>query len=321
MRLCELRVSIRGTWIEPRIQQLYDELAERGLRFRPHCWLSSEWFSPGGVPGIAIPFFLAHPRLMRLEQKMMFEVEGGRKTSCMMLLRHEAGHAIEAGFRLDQRATWRKVFGRASKPYPKQYRAKPFSRDYVLHLDWWYGQSHPTEDFAETFAVWLKPGAMWRRRYRTWPALKKLEYVDKLMASLVGRPPMVHSRSQPERLNTLRLTLREYYKHKQARYGAGYPDFYDRDLRRLFSDRPEHAGYPPASQFLRTAGAALRGRVAEWTGVYSYTVNQVLKEMIARARELKLRVHRPPETLRTELAILMTMQVTNYLHSEERLII
>jgi hypothetical protein len=36
------------------------------------------------------------------------------------------------------------------------YRA---ARDYVLNLDAWYAQSHPAEDFAETFAVWLKPGS------------------------------------------------------------------------------------------------------------------------------------------------------------------
>ena len=26
-----------------------------------------------------------------------------------------------------------------------------------MHLDPWYAQSHPDEDFAETFAVWLTP--------------------------------------------------------------------------------------------------------------------------------------------------------------------
>ena len=51
----------------PAVERLYGELARRGIRFRPHCWLAEEWFSPDGVPGIAIPFYLAHPRLARLE--------------------------------------------------------------------------------------------------------------------------------------------------------------------------------------------------------------------------------------------------------------
>lgn len=317
LRICDLKLSIKGTWLAPCVRRLYDEIADRKLRFRPHCWLSSEWFSPDGVPGIAIPFYLAHPRLMRLEEKMMLDVEGGTKTSCMKLLRHEAGHAIEVAFKLARRPRWRRVFGNASKPYPTHYRPKPFSRDYVLHLDWWYAQSHPSEDFAETFAVWLRPGTMWRRRYRNWPALKKLVYLDNLMNELAGRPPMVTTREKSDPLRSLKITLRDHYEERHARYGSDYPAFYDRDLRRLFSEAPEHAKCPPASQFLRSTGARVRNRVAEWTGVYAYTVDQILREMVGRCRDLKLRVHRPTDELRTELAILLTMQVTNYIHSSE----
>jgi len=247
----------------------------------------------------------------------MLDVEGGTRTSCMRLLRHEAGHAIEVAYKLPRRPRWRKVFGSASKPYPTHYRPKPFSRDYVLHLDWWYAQSHPTEDFAETFAVWLRPGTMWRRRYRNWPALKKLKYLDNLMNELAGRPPMVTTREKSDPLRSLKITLREYYEEKHARYGTDYPAFYDQDLRRLFSEAPEHAKCPPASQFLRSTGARVRNRVADWTGVYAYTVDQILREMMGRCRDLKLRVHRPTDELRTELAILLTMQVTNYIHSSE----
>ena len=56
----------------------------------------------------------------------------------------------------------------------------------MLHLPAWYAQAHPAEDFAETFAVWLTPRSQWRRRYRGWPALQKLEYIDELMTALKG---------------------------------------------------------------------------------------------------------------------------------------
>ena len=46
-----------------------------------------------------------------------------------------------------------------------------------MHLEQWYAQSHPDEDFAETFAVWLAPDSHWRERYAGWPVLRKLEYV------------------------------------------------------------------------------------------------------------------------------------------------
>ena len=144
-------------------------------------WLSEEWFSPDGVPGIAVPFYLAHPRLERLERRMMRNVEGGSAESAMRILRHEAGHAIDTAYRLRRRKRWREVFGPASLPYPDTYKARPGSRRYVQHLGEWYAQSHPCEDFAETFAVWLKPNSSWRRTYAQWPAFHKLEFVDELL--------------------------------------------------------------------------------------------------------------------------------------------
>ena len=66
------------------------------------------------------------------------------------------------------------TFGRTSREEtPDFYRPRPFSRSYVVHLDDWYAQSHPDEDFAETFAVWLTPGLDWRKRYAGWKALAK----------------------------------------------------------------------------------------------------------------------------------------------------
>src|SRR5690606_6795849 len=139
-----------------------EELERRHIKLRPHVWLAEEWFAADGVPGIAIPFYLAHPRLIKLEQRQMLEVEGGTRDECMRILRHEAGHALDTAYRIRRRKQWREVFGPASKKYPEYYHAKPYSKNYVLHLDSWYAQSHPSEDFAETFAVWLKPDSRWR---------------------------------------------------------------------------------------------------------------------------------------------------------------
>ena len=181
LRICDLPIKIKGSFLEPHIKRLYSELNARGIRFKPHVWLAEEWFSPDGVPGIAIPFYLAHPRLMKLERKQMLEIEGGTDTECMRILRHEAGHALDTAFRLHFKRQHRELFGSFAQPYPDFYKPKPKSRKYVLHLPAWYAQAHPAEDFAETFAVWLTPRSQWRRRYRGWPALRKLEYIDELM--------------------------------------------------------------------------------------------------------------------------------------------
>ncbi len=314
MRMCDLGLQIEGTPLERRIGRLREELQTRGIRFRPHFWLSDEWFSPDGVPGVSIPFYLAHPRLARLERKQVLEVEGGTDEWCMRILRHETGHALDTAYRLHRRRKWREVFGKYSEPYPDYYSPKPYSKSFVLHLDMWYAQSHPAEDFAETFAVWLRPRSGWRTLYRGWPALKKLEYVDGLMTDIRSAKPAVVSRRHVAPLRNMRKTLREYYQEKRARYGFDYPNFHDRDLRRLFSAAPEHAGRPRAATFLRRIGPEIRRAVAQWTGEYQYTINQVLEEMIQRCRELDLHLDRPEDQAKRDTLVMLTVQTMNYLH-------
>ncbi len=314
MRVCDLKVRIEGTPLQQRIERLYEELERKKIRFRPHFWLSDEWFTPDGVPGVAIPFYLAHPRLMELERKLMLEVEGGTEDWCMKILRHEAGHAIDNAYRLRRRRRWREMFGKASAPYPDYYQPKPYSKKFVLHLDAWYAQSHPVEDFAETFAVWLKPRSRWRTQYRDWPAIKKLRYVSEVIAEVRGEKPRVTSRARFEPVRSIRKTLRQHYQRKRSHYGVEHPDFYDRDLRRLFSDAPEHAKCPSAASFLRRIRPSLRRSVAQWTGEYQYTIDQVLAEMVARCRELDLRLHRPAADVERDALIMLTIQTMNYLH-------
>ena len=314
LRMCDLDLRIEGSPVEPRIEQLYEELEQRGLDFRPHFWLGDEWFSPDGVPGIAVPFYLAHPRLARLELHQMLEVEGGSRPWCMRILRHEAGHTIDTAYRLHRRRRWREVFGKSSVPYPEHYQPKPYSKSFVLHLDLWYAQSHPSEDFAETFAVWLKPRSRWRAQYAGWPALKKLEYVDELMAEIASSKPLVSSREHVDPLRTVRKTLREHYAEKRDRYGLDEANIYDRELRRLFSDHPQDARCPSAAAFLRRHRRELRHVVAEWTGQYQYTIDQVLSEMIERCRELNLRLTRTEEKAKADAIVMLTVQTMNYLH-------
>jgi hypothetical protein len=237
LRFCDLRLSLKHAAIEPHITRLYRELASRGLTFKPHVWLADEWFSPDGVPGFAIPFYLAHPRLTRLERKMMQEVEGGNENWLMRILRHEAGHAIDTAYGLRRRKDWREVFGLASTPYPKVYRPLPTSKKFVLHLGHWYAQTHPTEDFAETFAVWLQPRSRWRREYADWPALNKLRYVDELMHELQDAQPKIRSRDVIEPLSENTRTLREFYRRELARFSIEATAAYDRQLLRVFAPR------------------------------------------------------------------------------------
>ncbi len=304
-----------GEELEARIGQLHGELEARGLAFRPHFWLSDEWFTPDGVPGVAIPFYLAHPRLARLELRQMLEVEGGSHPWCMRILRHETGHAIENAFHLRRRQRRRELFGSTTEPYPEFYAPRPYSKSFVIHLDMWYAQAHPDEDFAETFAVWLDPESNWRERYQGWQALKKLEYVDELMRGLVGKPPRVATAAEVDPLSALGKSLRRHYEEKRERYGVDRPGFYDRDLRKLFSDDPAYAKQPTAASFLSRARREMRQLASRWTNEYQYTIDNLLDDMIVRCRELGLRLTRPADETKLDFAVLLTVQTMNYLHS------
>ena len=203
----------------------------------------------------------------------------------MNILRHEAGHVVQHSYKLHRRRRWQQLFGATSKRYPRYYQPNPASRNYVQHLRLWYAQSHPDEDFAETFAVWLRPRSNWRTRYIGWPALKKLRYVDELMREIAGKRPFLTNREKVDPLSTFTETLGEYYKNKRELYLVDPPRTYDRDLLRLFSADPKHRHAETAASFIRRNRTRVRELVAKWTGEYQLTVDAVLDDMIARCRE------------------------------------
>jgi len=314
MRMCDLDLSLGGTDVEQRIALVNAELTAQGLAL-PHYWLSDEWFTPDGVPGVAIPFYLAHPRLAKLELSQMLEVEGGDPETCLKILRHEAGHAIDNAYGLRRLRARRRLFGSPSVEYPAYYTPKPYSKSFVQHLDHWYAQSHPDEDFAETFAVWLDPASNWRARYGGWPAERKLEYVDHLMRSVAKRRPRFRTKREVDPLPRLKKTLAEHYRKKREHYGLDHPDFYDSDLRNMFSNAPEYAKRPSAARFVRRIRKEARATVASFTDSYQYTIDQLLEKLIERCREQNLHLTDTEEATRIDFMVFLTVQTMNYLHS------
>ena len=304
-RICDLGLTIEGSEIAPLIAELNRELEQRGFVFRPHCWLSDTWFCPDGVPGFAIPFYLAHPRLKRLEKIHMLEIEGASKIACLRLMRHETAHALANAYRLHLRQAWRRRFGRASRSYPDSYLPRPGSRNYVLHLDGWYAQSHPAEDWAETFAVWLDPASHWQKRYRDWPALKKLSYVEGLVQELAVRSAPVKTRKQIDALPTLRLTLREYFTEKQARLKKDFPCFHEQQLHELFSVKGEHN--ESAARFLRRIRREAVDLTARWTSDARYRIDLTLQHMIKQCDGLNLYVPKQEKQMKLQLIAALVM--------------
>ncbi len=226
---------------------------ERGLRIRPHAWISDEWFSPDDTPGIAIPFYLAHPRLMRLERKMIIDVEGGTRAGM---------HAHPAPRGRPRRAA--RLPAAAPAPLAGAVRplVDPLSRTTI-------GRTRPASTTSSicgsgtrrAIRTRISPrpsrsgsrrAPNWRKRYAGWPALKKLEYVDELMAEIAGAEAGAHApaagRSAQPAHPDARRALRE---EAGALRDRPSPTIYDRDLQRIFSDDPRHRRSPAASAVLR----------------------------------------------------------------------
>ena len=290
LRFCDLKLSIDRSPLKRRVDRLYTELEGRGIDVKPHVWLSEEWFSPDGVPGIAVPFYLAHPRLEKLERHIMREVEGGNSRWFMRILRHEAGHAVDNAYRLRRKKRWREVFGPASLQYPHHYTARPGSRRYVHHLGEWYAQAHPTEDFAETFAVWLKPNSNWRRSYANWPAFNKLNVVEELICGVRGKRAPVRNKIRIEPLEHNTRTLAEHYRRRLARNDVFRRGLADEILKRIFDTQRPRQGATRASSLMRANKNPLVNAVARELVMEPYSLHQILRMLIERSESLKLYV-------------------------------
>ena len=314
LRFCNLRLSIEGTFLEDQVSRLYKEMDAAGIRFHPECYLADEWLTPDDEPVVGVAFYLAHPRLMKLEQKMMLDVEGGTPKTCMMLLRHEAGHAMNYAYRLYRRKKWKELFGSFSTDYPDKFRYKPFSKRFVQHIEEWYAQYHTDEDFAETFAVWLTPGIDWRKRYKGWKALKKLEYVDQLMKENGAREPLKKTGQKLWRIGRSKMTLKTYYQRKRKFHAEDFPDFHDQNLKRIFSER-EDADRGSAARFLRHHRKAVLDHVSLWTGEKKFAINKLLRDLIDRSSELDLRVIQPETDTVIRISSYVTTLIMNHMYT------
>jgi len=326
-RIMDLPIAIEGTWLEDCVKQLYSELEAKGLVFYPDCYLADEWLTPENEVAIGIPFYLAHPALIKLERRMMLEAEGEGKLWCMQLLRHEAGHAFSYAYDLHKRKEWRKHFGLSSEEYGDTYKYKPYSKSYVRHLDGFYAQYHPDEDFVETFAVWLTPDSNWREKYKGWKALEKLEFVDQLMASIKGVKPLKAKGKKLWNQKNLTITLANYYKKKYQQEKEEFVDFHDVQLAKIFTalsdeewwafkkERRRTKNLITAEELIRQHAKNIVNSVDRCTGERKYIINDLLKNIALRAKQMQMIVNQPQEVALMQLSIYVTSITMNYLYT------
>jgi hypothetical protein len=287
-RISDIGLAVEGTRVERLAAALYRELDSRDIKFRPPVYLSDQWGCPDGTPLIGVPFYLADARLERIEAEMAGSVEDDEEA--MRYLRHEAGHAINYAFQLYERPEWRSQFGSFAKPYRERYRADPFSRAHVRHILGWYAQKHPDEDFAETFAVWLTPDRDWRTEYAGWPALAKLEYVDRLMHEIASETRVAPSPGDDDLpVQSMRYTLAAHYADDESMPIEDERQF-DADLRRIFLSQADAPSGEPAATFVHRHYREIVGRISYWTGESPGVVRSLVDHVSRRTASLDLQV-------------------------------
>jgi len=315
-KINELPLKIENTWLQECIEDLYKELDAKGIDFKPECYLADEWLTPEGETCIGIPFYLAHQTLTRLEKKFMIDAEGENKQWCMKLLRHEAGHAISYAYRFHKRKKWQRIFGSPDKEYSDTYKYRPYSKNFVKHLDGYYAQYHPDEDFVETFAIWLTPDIDWNEKYKGWGALQKLKYVDKIMSEVKGKRPPVKRNEKTWKLSTLRITLKNYYKRKRHLLAEDFPDFHDSFLGKVFCEfSKDKKKLLKAADIIKKHRKNILKSATRYSGEKKYIANDILKGMQKRSRELKLLCEAEETLVVIEMSTYITSLLMNYIYT------
>ena len=263
-------------------------------------------------PVIGIPFYLADPKLQRLESAMN-DIEDARQI--MMYMRHEAGHAFNYAYVLFKTEEWRNLFGPFRRPYRDSYKPVPFSRQFVRHMEGWYAQKHPDEDFAETFAVWMTPRSNWRQRYKGWGAMKKLLYMDRIGRKFGGVDPIVAHGDTDITVDEMDVTVGEFYQRALDEQLSPGELPLDTDLRDIFDvSKHRRKNVRPAVDLLRENRKVLIDKVNYWTGVQRPLVKRLVESIEAKVSELGLRADVKCEREHlTELTVYATALAMNYI--------
>ncbi len=310
----QLGLKLEGSPIERYVEQLFKELEAKGLKhFRPAFYLTSEWGCPSEEPIIGVPFYLADPRLGAIESSVN-DIENEREI--MMYMRHEAGHAFNYAYELYKTDEWREIFGPFRRPYRDQYRFVPFSRNFVRHIAGWYAQKHPDEDFAETFAVWLTPRSTWREKYKNWPAIKKLRYVDRVAHDLGATPPVRPLGETDFTVEDMKETIEEFYRSNTADESQVLSDLaLDVDLDDIFlaADDVAEERRRKASEVVDEHRKEIVDKVSYWTGARRSIVKTLVEAIERKVDELSLVVDKNRESEQiVELTVYITTLMMNF---------
>ena len=129
---------------------------------------------------------------------------------------------VENAYGLRRRGGGR-TFGARRCRIPSSTRRSRTGGASCNHLESWYAQSHPDEDFAETFAVWLTPGVEVAASATGLAGAQEARVRGRAHGRAARPQPLVDAASEVDPLRAMRKTLRKHYDESAAlrRHQAG----------------------------------------------------------------------------------------------------
>lgn len=316
-RICDLDLKFDGLILKL-MRKVAAELRGRGIKFRPEYYYGTGWGCVEGSVSIEIPFWFGSKGLRQIENELNL---GGVETEneILMGLRHEIGHAILYAYRIDRDREWGRLFGNMKKVYRDYYIYNPWSKRHVRHLPDHYAQKHPDEDWAETFAVWLKPRSNWRTKYRKTPVRRKLEYVETVMGEIRNMEPLVEKTDRDEPIEDVRMTVAEFYKvNLESRLDRDDLYGYVEDIKSIFYYNGGRSNsYRDAWKFVHKYAPLIENKVVQW--IY-YADREKLRKHLSQiegvCRTYKLKIRKGDELEKmSELTVLLTYNIVYDLYS------
>lgn len=292
LRFKDLDFDIEESHIWDWICEFQTEIYERGIRLYPHFTVGTEWFVPDGSLGISVPYYLLHPKLTELHNNELGNVEGVSRKEFLKYLRHELGHIIDNAFHLRKLKSRQEIFGKSSKPYPKSYLADPANDNFVTHIEANYAQSHPDEDWAETFAVWLTyKKSTWNKKYAGTGALDKLKYMDEVMEEFVlrSRAPF-GKRTCTYSVENSPMTLEKYYSTEKKRLGKRIKPYFAKEFSQTFSKSLEHKNNRiiKVHELINKNEKVIAKRIKRNLGRQSHEIEPLIEDLKKSAKDLYL---------------------------------
>jgi len=165
--------------------------------------------------------------------------------------------------------------------------------------------------------VWLTPDLDWKKDYEGWGALRKLEYVDKLMKEVANKVPVVPEPCEDDLpVSAMQYTLAEHYQEHQGSIPIRDPRIFDGDLKTIFVAESQAPGGVSAADFIALHRREIVTRIAYWTGESASVVRQFVEFLGERVALLDLRLGGLEASTLIELTAFGTAVIMNYRHTD-----